>query len=238
MAPLIPREVVPMPIQQMRKNLRLHLTRRQRSIFIRIALVPRAKVRRRNSRTVRVDRRREQHEVPIRRPLRVISLGRNPRQLLRIARRAGSRIKVRRPNLLAVLSSRNKEHGVPIRGKLHPRVSRPGHRNLERGSARTGVRSDRLQPQLRCLAVRLQVDRGHAVSQPLPIRRNGRLPQPFHLHHVLKRHGPFGLGIAHRHRGKNTKKHEQNGHCPGQNSEAAEGFTERPFGFCFERARF
>ena len=185
-----------MPIEQVRKNPRLHLARRQRRIPVRVALVSRAEIGRRNRRAIRINRGSKNHGVPIRQPERVVGLGRNPGQLLRIAGRAGSSIKVRRPNLLPALAPAEKQNPLPIRRELRAAVPSLSHRNLERGSAGTRGRRNRLQPQLRCLAIRRQVHRRHRVGQPLPIRRNGRLAQPLHLHHVLKSHGPLGITPA------------------------------------------
>ncbi len=173
--------------------MRLHFAVRQRFVAIRVAFVSRCKVRRRNWWTVWIYTRSENHGVAVRRPFRVVRPRRNRRQLLRIRCRARRRIEIRQPHLLPALAAREKQNPLPIRRELRSAITGLPDGYLDRLAAFLRRRGNRLQPQLRFFLVWDQIYGGDGVRQPLAVRRNGRLAQPLHLHHVLKSHRPLGL---------------------------------------------
>ena len=204
MRPLGPREVVPVPVQQLGKNLRLHLAGRLGRIALRVAFVALRAISKRNRRTVRIHRRREHHKVLVGRPARVVRLAGNRRQPLCVGRCAQRRVKIRGPNLRPALAPAHKQNPLVVRRKLHATVARLRHRNLRRLSAR-----NLLDPPLRGSGIFVQIHGGNRICQPHAVRGNRGLAQPLHGHHVLKGHGPLlriGLrGRKGRHRQNSSK---------------------------------
>jgi hypothetical protein len=85
------------------------------------------------------------------------------------------------------ISARKEEHGVPIGGEFNAAVARLADSELLRLATCNG-----LQPPFRGFRVLVEIYGRYRVGKPFAIGRNGRLAQPFHLHHVLKGHGVFG----------------------------------------------
>jgi hypothetical protein len=123
MAPLVPGKRVPVPIQQLRKNPRLHFALRLGIIPLLVARVlvgawppPGA--------AIRIHRRRKQNVFPIRRPSRVIRLGADVRQLPWLAHRARRCIKGSQPDLLTLFPRSQKRNLLSIRRKTSPVLAR------------------------------------------------------------------------------------------------------------------
>ncbi len=77
---------------------------------------------------------------------------------------------------------------MPVCGELQARVVGLGNGEFEGLAA-----LDLLQPQLRRLAVLIQVDGCYGIAEPFAVGRDSRRAQALHLHHVLEGHGTFGV---------------------------------------------
>ena len=119
MGTLGPGEVVPVAIEQMSEDLRLHLARGQSFVAIRVTFVADPIVGRRDGRAIRKNRGSKEHGVPVGRPDGVSGLRRNVGQLLRIARRAGCTVEIRQPDLLGTDAAAEEKDALAIRGKLN-----------------------------------------------------------------------------------------------------------------------
>ena len=218
MAALVAGVVVPVAIEQVGEDLRLHLAGGEGGVAVGVAFVARCRVRCRDRRAIGIDGRCEDNRLAVRRPEGIVGLGGDGRQLFRIARGSGRAVEIRQPHLLAALAAAEQKNVLAVGRELRAAVAGPGHR--ERNGFAAG---DGLQPQLRCFGVLVEVDGGDGIGQPLAIRRDGRLSQPLHLHHVLEGHGALGLRWQWR---------AERGDCEGECERDGEGvFAHEGFPF-------
>src|SRR6202034_3573174 len=128
MRPLVSCEVVPVTVEKVGEDLPFDLAGRESGVSLLITAVSGSAVLRANRGAIRIDRRRENDGLGIRRPLRIVGLGCDARQLLRMARGASRGIEIGKPNLLAILSPRKEKHGVPVSRELNAGVARLANR--------------------------------------------------------------------------------------------------------------
>ncbi len=169
MRAFVPGEVIPVSIQKMSEDLRLDLAGGLCSIAIRIALVACRRIHCRDRRAIRINCGSKHRGAAVGRPDGVASLSRNVGQLLRVARRAGRAIEIRQPDLLGARAAAEEENVLAVGSKLRSSISGLRHGQLHRG-LRFGVwTSNRLQPQLRCFGVFVQIDCRNGVGQPFAV---------------------------------------------------------------------
>src|SRR5580700_51555 len=158
---------VPMPIQKLFVYPRLHLVfffgRVARSVA---SIIP----------AIRIYGRNKRDRLPIRRPQLVVRSGRNRSQPRRLAAVQRDPINLRRPR-----PPRNERQLLPIRRPSRPRVAPPA-----RQLSRLATAASRHHPNVAHRAIRLQIRRRHAISDPIPIRRNLRLANPMQRNQILK----------------------------------------------------
>src|SRR5208283_2439275 len=173
---------VPVPVKQVSENLSLDfgfvsltelLSIAGNLIWLSVAL--------------RVNIRREENILSIRRPEFAASLSGHKSQLVNSRNRASRTIEIGNPDLRATLFCRQKSKPLPVR--------RPARtvRILICDDLPLLPARHRPDPHMGRLRIGLEIHIDHAEDHPLAVRRNLRLAHALQLHHVFEGKRMFGL---------------------------------------------
>ncbi len=133
MRALVAGVVVPVAVEQVGPDLRLDGVVGGGLVFCCIAAVSGPAVRRTDGRTVGIDGGGEDDGVLVWSPDGVVGFSGDVGERLCVAGDAGGRVKVREPDLLAVLPTGKEEHGVAVSSPLEAAVTGLRDRDFEGG---------------------------------------------------------------------------------------------------------